>query len=436
MAALLPALRALADATADNLRLPRPPRMRLVRRGGRIRLRACGVEATGHLAAPSSLVSALVVEVAGRAIRRPTVWSSGVNLWFRQASAFFDLARACLARGRVEDARDLAYLAIIENLYLEDVADGTKPPPPDELSALVAKMESPIADENAAHLSVIRRLVPRLAKADRRWQLPLLRALDYVVRDAAYANPLTLAELVTPPALAMVRHDDARGEAALTLVATLAGTLMLGRAYAEALPLLDVLVARGWELPRVQVERFVARAALADPHAEADRVELDALARAHRGKLRPHLAELEPWAALALAHVQAGEGLLVRSRGLDPCLQRPKGQIPKLAPGDDLRLRGLARAHVERARRLLGESLVADVDATTFDGVQRRKHIHEGFHALDGELHRAAGEHSAALAAFARAHDAAQRDAYDHKKKAHVAAVRALAKKVGVPAPV
>jgi hypothetical protein len=66
-----------------------------------------------------------------------------------------------------------------------------------------------------------------------------------------------------------------------------------------------------------------------------------------------------------------------------------------------------------------------------------RQHLHEAFHALDGALHRAAGNRSAALAALVLAHHAAHRDADAYKKKnAHVAPIRAVAKRLGVKAPV
>jgi len=433
----LPALRSLANACADELRLPRPPRMHLTRRGGELRLRAGAVTAVGHVGAVSLLLGELVVHAAGRAVLgQRTVWKGAADLWWKRPSAMFALAEACRARGLVPDARDLAYLAIVETLYLEDVAAGEKPAPPAAVSALVRGATSPLAKESGAHLSVVRRLVARLERAGRAEQLPLLRALCDVVGDASYANPLVMSELVAAPALARVRrHRDARREAALALVEALAGQLFLSAAYAETLPLLDALVDAGLELPRPLFDRFVARAALADPRAEEDRVRLAALVAAYPEKIRPHLAELAPWAALAHAHVRAASALLVRAAGGDPCRERSKRATPALSRGDAERLRAVAREHVEHARALLGPSLTADVDATDFDGIQRRKQIHEDFHRVDGELHRARGDTRAALAAFVSAHEAAQRDAYDHRKKAHVATLRTLAKTIGVPSP-
>lgn len=434
----LPPLRTLVNAYADALKLPRPPRLALVYRGGAVELRAGGAKVTGHVAAISLLVGSLVVEVAGkRVLGRPTIWKAAADLWWAQPRAMFDLSLACLARRHIDDARDLAYLALVETLYLEDVEEGEKPPPPEAVLALVEGMTSPVADESGAHLSVLRRLVARLEKAPRASQVPLLRAIGDVVADAAYANPLVLNDLVARPAMQFaMRHTDARRAAALDVVEALVGRLVLSSAYRELLPLLDVLVDAGLSSPTPAIERFVAHAALADPRAEEERVELDAWATAHRAKVRPHLAELEPWAELARAHVRAGKALLLRAAGKDPCLERPKKAIAPVSRVDAARFVVLARSHVEHARRLLGATLTTDVEATSFDASQRRKHIHEDFHVLDGSTHRAAGDARAALAAFVCAHGAALRDAYDYAKKAHVTTIRALAKKVGVPAPV
>lgn len=435
---LVAPLRSLANACASELGLPPPPRMRLVRRGGTIELHAGDVTSKGHIGAVGLLVEGFVVAAAGRnVLGQATVWHGGAPLWWKRPAAMFALVRACLARGRLHDARDLAYLAIVETLYLEDVEEGTKPAPPREVLALVDGVSSPLEDESGAHLSVLRRLASRLSAAGRAEQVPLLRAMSDVVKDAAYANPLVLNELVAAPALAIARgYHDARGAAALELIEALVGGLVLSSAHAEVLPLLDVLVDAGLSLPTPFFERFVALAALADPRAEQDRAWLEALARAHRENLRPHLAMLAPWAELARAHVRAGQSLLVRSTGADPCRERPKKSIVPVSRDEAARLLALARTHVEHARRLLGTSLVADVTDQSFDGSQRRKHIHEDFYALDGALHRAAGDTRAALAALVLAHEAAQRDAYDHAKKAHVASIRALAKKLGVAAPV
>ena len=411
--------------------------MRLARSGGKLQVRAGDVTVAGHVGAVSLLAGELVVGAARRAVLdQRTVWKGPADLWWKRPDAMFALAEACLARGLVHDARDLAYLAIVETLYFEDVEAGEKPAPPAAVAALVRGLASPLGDESGAHLSIAKRLLARLPRAGRAREVPLLRALTEVVRDASYANPLVLNELVAGPALAMARrHEDARREAALALVKALVGQLVLSRAYAEAAPLLDALVDAGLELPHPLFERFVARAALADPRAEEDRVRLSALVAAHPDKVRPHFAELAPWAALAHAHVRAASALLVRAAGGDPCRERPKKAIPAISRADAEQLRALARTHVEHARTLLGSSLASDVNATDFDATQRRKHIHEDFHRVDGELHRASGDARAALSAFVLAHEAAQRDAYAHLKKAHVATIRALAKKLGVRSP-
>lgn len=410
--------------------------MRVVRRGGRLTVSIGDVVVDGHIGALRTLASEIVVAAAGRRVLgHRTVWRPAADVHWKRPDAFIQLAEACLARGRVHDARDLAHLAIVETLYMEDVDEGSKPAPPPAVLALVARRRSPLDGARGAHLTVVKKLLASLVRADRARVVPLLRAITEVVADAAYASPLALSALVAGPALAMARHEDARGEAALDLVETLAGKMMLSAAYAEALPLADALVEAGVSLPGSLVDRFTARAALADPRAEDDRRALEGFARAHRERLRPKVAELAPWAALALAHVRAGQALEMRARGGDACLERPKKAITPLAEGEAARLSARAREHVEAARRLLGESLVADRESDAFDASQRRKQIHEDFHALDGALHRAAGDSKAAWDAYQRAHDAAQRDAYDHRKNDHLPALRALAKKLGIAPP-
>ena len=371
-----------------------------------MRVRAGDVVVEGHVAAPTRLVAALVATLAGKQLLgRPMIWRSRAELFWMRPLAFIGLASACLGRGRRDDARDLAYLGIVETLYLED-DDEPKPRPPGDVVALVARMK-PSGAQSGAHLTILRALVARLAKGERAWTVPLLRAMADVVRDASYANPLVLHELAAGPGLSMAKHPDARGEAAVGLLGAVVGQLMLDKAYAEAAPLLDALVAAGWWMPWVLYERFVARSVIEHPHAEDDRVALHAFATTRRELLQPHLAQLEPWASLALAHVTAGQGLVVRAKGDDPCVRRPKRDIPRVTLDDAKRLRAHARVHVEHARELLGESLVTDITGETFAATQRRKQIHEDFHALDAALHQAAGEARAAFDALLRAHEAA-----------------------------
>ena len=91
--------------------------MRLARSGGKLQVRAGDVTVAGHVGAVSLLAGELVVGAARRAVLdQRTVWKGPADLWWKRPDAMFALAEACLARGLVHDARDLAYLAIVETL--------------------------------------------------------------------------------------------------------------------------------------------------------------------------------------------------------------------------------------------------------------------------------------------------------------------------------
>ncbi len=264
-----------------------------------------------------------------------------------------------------------------------------------------AKSTSPLSvAKKAAAFARSKVETERLAAATR---------IGSALHQVSYSNHLSIHAAVRGALDELLKDEDgAVFERALGAAQELAAKLTRRRAYAEAKPLLDLVVTRSVSLPEVLRQRWEVRLYLDDPAADEDwdRAALldDSTDPSSVGPCMFFSGTVADRRNVVLSRV--AQALVSAADGVDPCEDR-KAPKKKTVPAAAERARLLARAAALSGNAMASVAPRAeeDLDAARAGGAMRERGFQADDFASRAKVREASGDLPGALQDFEKARE-------------------------------